>query len=128
MQASNLPLRKWIFGMYLLTSSFKGVSSLKLHRDLGITQKSAWFMSQRIREGWNQEHTGLSGIAEVDEIYIGGKEGNKHKSKKLKKGRGTVGKAAVVGTRERFTGKIQAKPIESTGQKNCMDLLKTILR
>ena len=74
MEASNLPLQKWAIGLYLMTTSLKGVSSMKLHRDLRITQKSAWFMSQRIREGWITGQGHLSGEIEVEETYIGGKE------------------------------------------------------
>jgi len=52
MQSSKLPLRKWVIGIYLMSTSLKGVSSMKSHRDLGVTQKTAWMMAQKIREGW----------------------------------------------------------------------------
>ena len=115
MEASNLPLQKWVVGLYLMTTSLKGVSSMKLHRDLGITQKSAWFMSQRIREGWLTGQGLLSGEVEVDETYIGGKEKNKH-PKKRSGIRGPSGKIIVAGAKQRG-GKVVAKPIERTDAK-----------
>ena len=102
MESSKIGLQKWAIAFYLVTTSLKGVSSMKLHRDLGITQKSAWFMLQRIREGWlDGRKKPLAGPVEVDETYIGGKEANKHAHKKLHAGRGTVGKAAVAGVKDR---------------------------
>ena len=88
MQGSNLGFQKWAIAIYLSTTNLKGVSSMKLHRDLGITQKSAWHLAHRIRETW-QENGGLfSGPTEVDESYIGGLEKNKPTSKRTKEGRG----------------------------------------
>ena len=116
MQSSNLQLQKWVIGIYLITTSLKGVSSMKLHRDLGITQKTAWFMARRIREGWMQKKTAeLDGNSvEVDETYIGGKEGNKHASKKLHAGRGAVGKTAVIGVKDRDGNQVKAEFIPNT--------------
>ena len=112
MEGSPLPLRKWVAGLYLMTTSLKGVSSMKLHRDLGITQKSAWFMAQRIREGWMGGQR-LSGEVEVDESYFGGSDRNRPAHRRGGK-RGPSGKAAVLGIRERKSGRIQAMPLSRT--------------
>jgi len=101
--------------IYLELTALKGVSSMKLHRDLRVTQRTAWFMLHRIRKVFAPiiEAT-FEGPIEADETHIGGKEGNKHEHKKLKAGRGTVGKMAVAGIRDRKTNEIRAKVVEST--------------
>ena len=117
MEGSLLPLRKWAFAIYLHLTSLKGVSSMKLHRDIGVTQKTAWFMLQRIREAWESDDWPFTGPIEIDETYMGGRERNKHKSRKLKAGRGTVGKTAVVGAKDRKTNKVRAKVTKNTDAK-----------
>lgn len=110
-ERSHVPLHKWLYAMYLLVTARKGISSLQLSKQIGITQKSAWFVLGRLREACGADLKVLSGIVEVDEAYIGGLEANKHASKRQKLGRGTVGKAAVLGMRERG-GRTVAMPVE----------------
>lgn len=100
------------------------MSSMKLYRELGITQKSAWYMAHRIREAWTDEQGLFAGPVEVDETYVGGRETNKHESKKLKAGRGMVGKVPVVGARDRETGKVSAVPVAGTDKKTLQGFVK----
>ncbi len=115
MQASKLPLRKWAYAIYLHMTNLKGISSMKLHRDIGIGQYTAWHLLQRIRKAFEENDDNLfGGPVEVDETYVGGREANKHASRKLHAGRGPVGKTAIVGVKDRATGKIKAEVVEDT--------------
>lgn len=114
MQGSPLGYRTWAIAMYLTTTSLKGVSSMKLHRDLGICQKSAWFLSHRLREVW-KTHTFFKGPVEVDETYVGGIRKNmSHKKRKELSGtgRGGAGKTIVAGVKDRETNKVSASVIK----------------
>jgi len=106
---SPIPLQKWFAAIWLITSHKKGISSLQLHRDIGVTQKTAWFMLHRLRNCFGIEDEKLENTVEADETYVGGKNKDRHESKKIKgtQGRSTKDKAAVLGMVERG-GKVKA--------------------
>ena len=125
MHRTQLGYREWAIAIYLLATNLKGVSSMKLHRDLNITQKSAWYLAHRLREGWKADNGGMfTGPVEADETYIGGKRkktyiGGKRKNMPKAKrakltGRGAVGKTAVVGVKDRATNRVVARSVPAT--------------
>ncbi len=112
-ERSKVPLHKWLYSMYLLVTARKGISSMQLAKEIGVTQKTAWFILGRLREacgGPDGPFDKLRGEIEIDECFVGGLEANKHEYKKLHAGRGAVGKSAVLGMRERG-GRTRAKVI-----------------
>ena len=113
MESSKVSYREWAIAVYLFVTNRKGVSSMKLRRDLGRTQKTAWHLARRLREAWAGEGVAFTGPVEEDEIPLGGKEKHKHLSKKLKTGRGAVGKTAVIGLKDRETNPVTAASAES---------------
>jgi len=111
---SKIELQKWFLAIWLVTSHKKGISSIQLSKDIGVTQKTAWFMLQRIRNcfGFDNDND-LSNEVEVDETYVGGKNRKKHNSKKVQgtQGRSIKDKAPVFGMVERG-GKLNAKCVD----------------
>jgi len=116
---TKVKLQKWFLAIWLVTSHKKGISSVQLSKDIGVTQKTAWFMLQRIRNcfGFDNENE-LSNEVEVDETYVGSKNKNKHKNKRSAgtQGRSTRDKAPIFGMVERG-GKLNAKHVKDVGIK-----------
>ena len=122
---TKLSLRKWFMAMYLVSSTKKGVSSHQLSRDLAITQKTAWFILHKIRGLYGiTDETVLTGEVEMDEMYLGGRETNKHESKKVDgtQGRSTKTKTPIFGMLER-DGKVVAMKVDNTQGKTLMPIV-----
>jgi len=118
MEGSKLGMQTWMIATYLLTTSLKSVSSMKLHRDLSINQRSAWFLAHRLRLALSQDGGAFSGPVEVDETYMGGKRKNMPNAKrKALTGRGAVGKTAVVGAKDRETKQVRARVVRHTDKQ-----------
>jgi len=127
---SPIPLEKWLPVMWLLANSKNGISSWEVHRALGVTQKTAWFMLQRGRLAMQDEdHGGKIGgegaTVEVDETFIGGKARNMHADKRMKAciTQGGGGKAVVLGALERG-GKVRTKVASDRKKKTMQPFVK----
>ncbi len=115
MEGSKLGYQTWAIAIYLVTTSLKGVSSMKLHRDLEITQKSAWHLAHRLRKAFESGEPLFSGPVEADETYLGGKRKNMPKAKRAAMtGRGAVGKTIVAGAKDRDTNRVAARSVDAT--------------
>ena len=130
-ERSRVPLRKWALAIYLTTTSLKGVSSMKLHRDLKVTQKTAWFMMHRIRETWGQDDTPpFPGPVEVDETYVGGRRKNMRASKRREllkiHGRGGSSMEVVAGGRDRDSNRIHARVVDGTDRVTLRDFVDRV--
>ena len=133
MARTNIPMRKWAIAIYLCITSLKSISSMKLRRDLQVTQKTAWFMLHRIREAWvwendDEDDDRFDGPVEVDETYLGGKRKNMSNAQRKELaeagvGRGTVGKTAVVGVKDRDTNEVRAEVVHSVDKKTLHDFI-----
>jgi len=125
---TKISLQKWYLAIYFLTAHKKGISSLQLSKDIGVTQKTAWFMLHRLRVSTNTQvfNQPLKNIVEADETYVGGKEKNKHVCKRLEgsQGRSGVGKVIVLGLIER-SGYIKIKSVDHADSKTIKDYVRS---
>lgn len=119
MRGSNVPLLKWTYAVYLDVASLKGIASMKLYRQIGVTQKTAWYMQQRIREAFADQgpRVLMQGPVEVDETSVGGLVKNMSKQKRKEhKGTGFSGKVIVAGAKDRASGEISAAVVKGTSR------------
>jgi len=129
-EGTKIPLQKWFLAIWLVTSHKKGVSSAQLGRDIDVSQKTAWFMLQRIRACFFIEnHNELEGIVECDESFYGGKNINRHKDKKVEKcqGRSFKDKTPIIGMLQRG-GKLNCIVIPNTQQGTLQPLIKKYVK
>jgi len=128
MEGSKIKYRHWAVGIYLFTTNIKGISSIRLHRDLGIGQKAAWFMLHRLRDAFENETGQFVYPVEVDETCIGGKHKNMSNAKRktLKgTGRDAVGKKAVLGMKDREANEINASVTDSADADTLQGFVKS---
>ena len=126
-ERSHIPLNKWLMAAFLLCSSKKGISAHQMHRMIGVSYKSTWFMMHRLREAMRDGHStdplgGQNKIVEADETYLGGKEANKHANKRNRQGRGPVGKEPVISLIER-KGRVRSHHLPAVNAKNLWPVL-----
>ena len=125
-EKSKATFTQWLYAIYLMQMSRKGISSLQLSKEIGCTQTTAWFINQRIREICKQGTYKLQHIVGIDETFIGGKEGNKHSSKRLHNKAGYSGKIPVMGMKQR-NGSVRAVAKTIT-KKNILQFIKDNLQ
>ena len=125
MEGSKLGFQVWMIATYLLSTSLKGVSSMKLHRDLNINQRSAWFLAHRLRVALTERQGAFAGPLEADETYMGGRRANMPKAKRKElTGRGAVGKTAIAGVKDRATNRVAAQVVPSTDARTLQSFIR----
>ena len=125
MEGSKLGFQVWMVAAFLLSTNLKSVSSMKLHRDLNINQRSAWFLTQRLRVALAEREGVFAAPLEVDETTMGGSRKNMSKAKRKDlTGRGIVGKTPVAGIKDRASWRIHAQVVSSTSAKNLHDCIR----
>jgi len=125
MQDSNLGLQKWVVAIYMMTVGIKGTSSMRIHRDLKITQATAWHLMQRIRQAFVDAGNPIPGPVEVDETYMGGVDANKHANKKPVHGNTYGVKQPVVGMKSRTTNQVKAEVLHTVSAKTLQRFVKS---
>ena len=127
MHSSKTDTRNWMIAIYYYMTGRKGISAMQLSKELGVQYRTAWHIGHRIREACKEgDDFILSKIVEMDATYIGGKEDNKHESKKHHAGRGTVGKTPVLGMRERG-GKTKAEVVEAESRQAVLSAIGPVV-
>jgi len=129
MQGTKIELIKWIMAMWLLNSNKKGISSHNLARELRVSQNTAWYLLHRLRLAYEQDaNEQLSGIVELDETFVGGKNRNRHRNKKvpMNRGRAYIDKTPVFGALQRG-GRVYAQVVPNTKQESLIPIISKLI-